>query len=64
MEWVICSEDMLMLHQKASAVRHGGEGATRARARDVTGRLRLKRGVRLSGRLRNGTALTSIAGAT
>lgn len=53
-----------MLHQKASAVRHGGEGATRARARDVTGRLRLKRGVRLSGRLRNGTALTSIAGAT
>ena len=40
-----------MAHQKASPVRHDHEGMTRRRARDVTGRLRLKRGDTLVGTL-------------
>ena len=40
-----------MLNQETSPVRHDGEGMTRPRARDVTGRLRLKRGDTLVGTL-------------
>ena len=38
-----------MAHQKASPGRHGHDGMTRPRARDVPGRLRLKRGDTLVG---------------